>query len=183
MEYASIAEIYTAADTVREATRAFADTITAEESEVLAEGETWTLRSIFEHLSLVDDQILWVVDKLVAKARRAAAADGGEKQPPAISDKFGATLNEFASSKLVAPDRVQPTGEIPIPDSVIRLEDSFCGLIALRERIENADLSQHTIPHPYLGELTAPEWMVIRNGHEMRHLDQAQKMLEKIRSK
>ncbi|HMM80360.1 MAG TPA: DinB family protein [Pyrinomonadaceae bacterium] len=179
MRFNSIADIYATADTVRKDTIELADSISAEESAVLADGATWTLRSVFEHMSLVDDQILWVVEKLVAKAEKAT---NGDALPPlAISSGFSATLSEFASSKLTAPDRVLPSGDIPIPDSVRRLEDSLLGLIGLRERIEKADLSQHHIPHPYLGNLTAPEWMVIRNGHEMRHVAQARAILGKIR--
>lgn len=179
MQFDSIADIYATADAVRKDTTEFADSTTAEESVVLAEGETWTLQSVFEHMSLVDDQILWVVEKLVAKAEKAA--NGDALPPVAISSGFVATLNEFASSKLTAPDRVQPSGEVSIPDSVRRLEDSLLGLIALRESIEKTDLSQHHIPHPYLGNLTAPEWMVLRNGHEMRHVAQARAILGKIR--
>lgn len=178
MQFDSIADIYTTADTVRKDTIEFADSISAEESVVLADGETWTLRSVFEHMSLVDDQILWVVEKLVAKAGKFAS---GLVPPVAVSSGFAATLNEFASSKLAAPDRVQPSGDIPIPDSIRRLEDSLLGLIALRESIEKTDLSQHHIPHPYLGNLTATEWMVLRNSHEMRHVAQARAILEKIR--
>ncbi|KXK06584.1 MAG: DinB superfamily protein [Acidobacteria bacterium OLB17] len=182
MEYNSLGDIYAAADSIREKTREFADSISAEESAVLAAGETWTLRAVFEHVSLVDDQILWVVNKLVSRAERASS--GGIERPPlAITGTFAETLNEFASAKLTAPERVQPTGDIPIPDSILRLDDALNGFAGLRERLEAADLLGHKIPHPYLGELTAPEWMVLRNGHEVRHVSQAKAILEKIRQK
>jgi len=181
MQFNSIDEIFETAEAVRKETLGFAGSITPEESGVLADGETWTLRSIFEHMALVDDRILWVVDKIAAKADSMPRADG--KIPLAISDSFGSTLGKFASEKLVAPETVQPTGEIPIADSILRLEDSLAALAALREGLENADLTKHRIPHPYLGELTAPEWMVIRNGHEERHVSQARVILDKIRQK
>ena len=181
MQFNSIDEIFETAEAVRKETLGFAGSITPEESGVLADGETWTLRSIFEHMALVDDRILWVVDKLAAKADSMPRADG--TIPLAISDSFGSTLGKFASEKLVAPETVQPTGEIPIADSILRLEDSLAALASLREGLENADLTKHRIPHPYLGELTAPEWMVIRNGHEERHVSQARVILDKIRQK
>jgi hypothetical protein len=52
---------------------------------------------------------------------------------------------------------------------------------ALRPDMERLDLSEHTFPHPFFGDLTAAEWLVVAGGHEMRHTLQIQRVLEQIR--
>ncbi|HQZ82415.1 MAG TPA: DinB family protein [Pyrinomonadaceae bacterium] len=177
MEYGSIAEILSESDAVRDATQEFVSGISVEESEQLADGEKWTLRHLFEHVSLVDASLLKLIAMLAAKSERSDAAAN------TVSDDFTEMLSGVYSKKLEAPDRVQPTGEIPVDKSLLSMEESRRDLAAMGEQLEGTNLMGLKYPHPYFGEMTAPEWMVLRNKHEVRHLDQARVILEKIRQK
>jgi len=175
MEYRSIAEILSEGEAVRAATREFVSGISVAESEHLADGEKWTLRHLFEHVSLVDASLLKLVGMLAAKSEQSDAAAN------TVSGDFTERLSGVYSSKLEAPDRVQPTGDVAMHESLLSMEESLSALAAMGEKLEGTDLMTLKYPHPYFGEMTAPEWMVLRNKHETRHVRQAQAILEKIR--
>ena len=52
---------------------------------------------------------------------------------------------------------------------------------ALRATLEKYDVSEPKFPHPYFGDITATEWMVVAVGHEQRHTKQIERLLAKIR--
>jgi len=42
---------------------------------------------------------------------------------------------------------------------------------------ETNDGNQNKFPHPYFGDLSAIEWLVLIGGHEVRHLRQIKGMI------
>lgn len=176
MEYKSIAEIISEGETVRVATREFTSGISVAESERLADGEKWTLRELFEHVSLVDSSLLKLIQMLAAKSATSETASNS------VAGDFIERMRGVYTKKLEAPDRVRPTGEIAMGDSLNSMEESFAALKVMAESLEGTDLMGLKYPHPYFGEMTAPEWMVLRNAHETRHLEQAKGILAKVRA-
>lgn len=176
MEYRSIAEIISEGETVRAATREFTAGISVAESERLADGEKWTLRELFEHVSLVDSSLLKLVQMLAAKAGSSETASNS------VSGEFIERMQGVYGTKLEAPDRVRPTGDVAMNDSLQSIEESFAALKAMAGSLEGTDLMGLKYPHPYFGEMTGPEWMVLRNAHEARHLEQAKGILAKVRA-
>jgi hypothetical protein len=59
------------------------------------------------------------------------------------------------------------------------MEENAKALRSLRERFEKFDGGAHTFPHPYLGELSAVEWLALSGGHKIRHLRQIKRVIEK----
>ncbi|MEZ5423569.1 MAG: DinB family protein [Pyrinomonadaceae bacterium] len=176
MEYRSIAEIISEGETVRAATREFTSGITVAESERLADGEKWTLRELFEHVSLVDSSLLKLIQMLAAKSGPS------ETTSNSVAGEFIERMNGVYTKKLEAPDRVRPTGNVPMSESLQSIEENFASLKAMAETLEGTDLMGLKYPHPYFGEMTAPEWMVLRNAHETRHVEQAKGILAKVRA-
>jgi hypothetical protein len=43
-----------------------------------------------------------------------------------------------------------------------------------------ASSGEATFPHPYFGEMTAVEWLILAGGHEKRHTDQIRRLLDKM---
>jgi hypothetical protein len=82
--------------------------------------------------------------------------------------------------KVEAPTMVRPSGEKSVPDSLAKLDATSDALEGMRELFETTGCEGFTFPHPFFGDITAQEWLALKGGHEMRHLKQIEKVLEKI---
>jgi len=98
-----------------------------------------------------------------------------------VSDEFGKRSAEIAAIKVQAPDRVQPSGNVSFEESLERLEASREAFVQMRTAMATHDLSGSRFPHPFLGELTASEWLMVAGGHEMRHIKQIERQLAELR--
>ncbi|MFN2501157.1 MAG: DinB family protein [Pyrinomonadaceae bacterium] len=179
MKYDSIADIYTANERIREELIDALSDITPSEASVAAQGDNWSLQQIAEHISMVDNGIARICGSLLEKARSSGKMPDGSFS---LSSSFGELANGLAVKKLEAPDRVQPTGTIPINESLERMAASTKALDALRGDLERYDLSEHVFPHPYFGNLSAAEWLALAGLHERRHKDQIMRLKMKIRN-
>jgi hypothetical protein len=72
---------------------------------------------------------------------------------------------------------VRPRGGVAVADSLARLRESRAAFEALRPRIERADLSAATYPHPSFGPLNLYQWLAFVGIHEERHLNQIERLL------
>jgi len=85
-----------------------------------------------------------------------------------------------AGLKVEAPERVQPTGEATVAQSLAKMDETSKTFDSLRSDLEEFDLSHHKFPHPFFGDITAAEWLVLAGGHEARHTKQIEKLKEKL---
>jgi hypothetical protein len=178
MKYETIADIYTANKIARENLQALISAISDEEAAELSEGETWTIQKIVEHLSMVDFGISRICSKLLEEAKATAKPSDGTVS---LSPTFREKLALVGSVKVEAPERVQPTGNVSIAEALDRMEANRPAIDAMRTDLEKYDLSVSKFPHPYFGDITAAEWLIVAGGHEMRHTAQIERSLAKIR--
>jgi hypothetical protein len=179
MKYESIADIYSANQKIRERLTSVVSEISPDEAATLPLGEKWTIQQILEHISMVGLGTSRICAKLLAEARTAGKpADGSF----ALSATFGERAAVIAVTKVEAPSRVQPTGSVTIPAALEGLAAAAEAFDSMRPDMEHLDLSRHTFPHPFFGELTAGEWMVVAGLHEGRHLQQIENVLAKVRA-
>lgn len=179
MNYTTIAEIYDANRNIREAFIEFAESISDTEANAPIDGESWTLAALIEHVSIVESGISRISAKLIAAAKEAGKTSDGSFQ---MSDALAAKFRELAGAKFEAPERVKPTGGIAINESLANLAASTASFKAMQSDLESYDLSAFKFPHPYFGDMTPAEWLLVLGGHEARHLKQGQLMLTKLRS-
>lgn len=178
MRYESIADIFSANEKIREGLEIVLGGVSPDEAAKMSDAATWSIQQIVEHLALVGGGTARICTKLVDGARTDnKPADGSFT----LSDEFNHRSEMAAAAKIEAPERVQPSGDIPIAESLQKLAESQASLDTLRPDMERLDLSGHTFPHPFFGDLTAAEWMVVAGGHEVRHTFQIQRVLERIR--
>ena len=85
-----------------------------------------------------------------------------------------------AQSKLEAPETVQPRTGRSIADSFAAFDRNLGKFGELMPLFESIDDTNHKIPHPYFGDMTATEWFAVKIAHEARHLRQIKTLLEKI---
>ncbi len=178
MKYESIADIYSANAKFRERLIATLSTVTNTEAVSLAEGETWTVAQIAEHISIVNGGVNRICSKLLAGAKEDSNPSDGSFS---LTENFAVHAAGVGTQKLDAPERVLPTGEVTIAETLERLSAADVDSKALRGDLESFDITAHKFPHPYFGPLNAGEWLVMAGLHENRHCDQIERALAKLR--
>lgn len=178
MKFNTISEIYDTNDVIREQFSSVIGTITDAEAESLPEGEKWTIAQIVEHVAMVEDSMARVCSKLLSKANAAGMSSNGSA---ALSDEFVRKAMDYVHMKVEAPAVVQPTGERPIAESLAKMQESRRQIDEIRPLFESTSGTEFKFPHPYLGEMSAQEWLALLGGHEMRHLKQIERILESVR--
>jgi len=177
MNNQTISDIYTNNDKIHEKTKQFIESLTDEQIAALPEDEKWTIAGIVEHIAIVQDGMTKISAKLLTKAQTAGSkpADGTAR----ISENFASKAAEAQNLKFEAPDRVRPTGNQSITESLAKMDETRRALEELRPLFESIECSEFKFPHPFMGDLTAHEWLALIGGHEARHLKQIEKMLNK----
>jgi hypothetical protein len=148
-----------------------------EKTSVLPDGERWTIAQVLEHVAMVDEGTVKICAKLLKKAQEAGQTYDGQV---VISDKFLQKGAEIATMKVEAPSFVQPSAGKSVTESLAKLDETAESLNEMRPLFESVDGTAFKFPHPFFGDITAQEWLALKGGHEMRHLKQIQRLLEKI---
>ena len=174
MQYRTISEIYEANDSVRTSLKETLARVSEQEAVVSPELEKWSIAQIVEHLSIVGNGMYRICAKLLSKAEA-----GGEPSDGGVDlTSFAVKAAGIADVKLEAPEIVRPTGAKSIAESLAsldRTEEDFRGLKSLFEKYPTGGPK---FPHPYLGDMTAVEWLTMYGEHEKRHLRQIEGILE-----
>lgn len=176
MNNQTIGDIYAKNDKIRENTKQLVASLTGEQTAALPDGEKWTIAEIVEHIAIVQDGMTKISAKLLTKAQAAGkTADGAAR----LSKNFASKAAEAQTLKFEAPDRVRPTGKQSIEESLKKMDEAREELEKLRPLFESVECSDYKFPHPFMGDLTAHEWLALVGGHEARHLQQIQNRLNK----
>jgi uncharacterized damage-inducible protein DinB len=176
MTYTSVAQIYEEIDETREQLYRRVEALSDEEAVSRVNPDTWSVADIMEHLTIMEDRLVRMMKMMLAKAESAGAGSNGapvEFKPFSLDEFEELARNE----KYVAPEAVRPGGAERVADLLARMRSSREELRALRPRIEAADLSMVTYPHPAFGPLNFYQWLAFIGLHEARHLRQAESVL------
>ncbi len=157
----SIATLRTALNADRRALRAAVERVPASLRTVKPAPDRWSVAEVLEHLSIVERGALMRVRALI---QEAPAVDA-----PAALTPIDRDFLKNRTKRIMAPDRIQPTGTVSVDAALTALENSREELLAVLGEAEGRDLSQVTQPHPALGPLDGYQWIAIIGGHEMRH--------------
>ena len=176
MNNQTIGDIYASNDKIREKTKQLVASLNDEQIASLPDGEKWTIREIIEHIAIVQEGMTKISAKLLTQAQAAGVTSDGAAR---LSENFAAKAAEAATLKFEAPDRVRPTGNQSVEESLKKMDATREELEKLRPLFESVECSNYKFPHPFMGDLTAHEWLALVGGHEARHIRQIEKMLEK----
>jgi hypothetical protein len=75
---------------------------------------------------------------------------------------------------------VRPINNIPIAESIAKLDELQGQYAEMKAKFETVDGVEAKFPHPYFGDLSAQEWLVLSGAHEIRHLKQIRRVLAAI---
>lgn len=150
--------------------------ISPDDAAALPAGETWSLQQVIEHVAIVDDGIARICGKLLDQAEAEGRAGDGKCK---VSETFLKGTKAARDQKLMAPERVQPTGSQTIEGSLAKIDSTTQKLADMKSRFERFDGASQTFPHPYFGDISAHDWLILRGGHIDRHLRQIRSREEK----
>lgn len=179
MSNQTIGDIYAANEKIREQTIASLSNVTDEQAVFLHDGETWTVAEFVEHVAIVADGMTKISAKLLAQAKAAGKASNGAAN---LSANFAQKAAQARELKFEAPDRVRPTGTKTVAESLEKLRAAKQDLENLRPLFEQFECSDFRFPHPFMGDLTAHEWLALVGGHEARHLRQIENIIGKMKA-
>lgn len=177
MSQESIHAIYTENRNIR---GRFIETINAisdQELHAVPDGEKWPIAHIVEHVAIVEEGMSKICNKLLREAESAGAR---ANSAPQLSESFVSRASD-TNVKLEAPDRVRPSGQKPVAESLARMEGNRKKLEEIRPMFEAWDSENFKFPHPFFGDMSAVDWLSLIGGHEERHLKQIEKLRDKIR--
>lgn len=177
MNYQSISDIYTANAAIHGKLKETLSTLTEAQLSSLPEGEKWTVTQIVEHIAMVQNGGLRICSKLLSTAKAENQMSDGAIR---ISDNFEERSVEVAAVKLEAPEIVHPSHGKTIGESLAAMDETEHKLNELKPLFEEYDCNTAKYPHPFFGEMSAAEWLMLVGGHEGRHLKQVKNLLAKI---
>ena len=172
MIYNNIDEIFGALATTRRHIYEQVECLSDEQAKARPAPDVWSAAEIIEHLSASEARMLALVGKLLEQEAAVAANAGSSNTSISIQ-----VMTERAAEKFTAPPFLEPTGGVPLSESLAKLRESRAALLALRPRVEARDYSHVTYPHPVFGPLNLYQWLAAVEFHECKHLDQLQTQL------
>jgi uncharacterized damage-inducible protein DinB len=176
MNYTSINDIFDANDRAHERLVETLADVSDEQSRRQIEGEKWTVAEIAEHIAVVHEGMCKICGKLMSKAQEAGLPSDDNVS---ISSEFRERTAGAADVRLEAPERVRPTGTATIAESLARMDANRERFDEVRPLFLEFSGSADRFPHPYFGDMTAIDWLVLMGAHEARHTRQIAKLLEK----
>ncbi len=176
MQLQTISDIYEANSQIRRKLCETVGGLSPEQLNALPEGEKWSISDIVEHVSIVNGGMFRICSKLLSKAEADGKMSDGQIDLSSFMEKTAGA----AEMKLEAPEMVRPKGGQALDASLAALDEGEKSFQTLVPAFDKYDGNAAKFPHPYFGDLSAIEWLVLAGGHEARHLRQIRRILEKI---
>lgn len=140
--------------------------------------ERWSVADNLEHLALIEDGC----GRMISNIAKQVRAEGAPAEPD--SSSMLDCLDQYdipnASRKVAAPDRVQPTRNVPVQISMANLRQARTRLLHAVHDASGLDLTRGSVPHPIFGPFNGYQWLLLLGQHERRHLRQMQAALHDL---
>jgi uncharacterized damage-inducible protein DinB len=178
MNYQTINEIYEANKKIREKLKQTVFDLNEEALNYRLNEEGWKIKEIVEHLSIVENGIAKLIVRLLEKSKESAIENKGNAHISENGLKALHLLRDREKRKVQAPERVLPSGNLSIAESFATMDENAKILESIREDLEKFDTKDAKFPHPFFGDLNTTEWLALIGGHENRHINQIEEILE-----
>ncbi len=179
MIYNSIAEIYEANDGARARLFRSVENLSEAEQTFRPAPDKWSIAEVLEHVSLVESNVVRLLQVVLRKAEAAGGGNRPEGEPfaPVSIKEF---VEQAATSKYQSPEAAVPSGSATIADSLARLDESRAALETLRPAVERLECTQMLYPHPAFGPLNLYQWLAFMGVHQSRHRRQIEALKETL---
>jgi uncharacterized damage-inducible protein DinB len=131
--------------------------------------DRWSPAQIVEHLAIVEGLILFRID---------AALKSPQSQQSAWQGRDDELMSAIRSreSRVQAPERVRPTGQLP-HDELFRKFNANRNRIIEFAATTDAPLRNMCSPHPIFGDLDCYQWLLAVAAHSERHHAQIREVM------
>jgi uncharacterized damage-inducible protein DinB len=141
-----------------------ADAVPADQWKTRPADERWSAGELIAHLSAIERAILGRADKLLQKPPRSVPFYKRFHVPMMIV--------EARVIRRKAPAAIEPHSVGEKEEMLAELRGVRERTLAFIEETRGRDLSQYNMPHPFLGNLNAYDWLQFVASHEIRHMKQ-----------
>jgi hypothetical protein len=169
-----LASVLAALDDSRRALEQAAEAVDPAKRAVRPAPERWSLSEVLEHLSLAEASFTgWITTGLDNARAGGLGPEAAERSslPEAVRARLADRVN-----RRVAPDRVQPKGEMSA-------EDAWNAFVEVERRLKEvliaADglaLNDVIVEHPSLGPFNIYQWVELLAAHRRRHVEQVREI-------
>jgi hypothetical protein len=133
----------------------------------------WSIIEILEHIA--------ITDRLVLSFLTRPSANSSENDVVLGFEKLNRILVGMRARKIVAPDFLQPKGEIGDIESFEKIFRKQRELLKKSLETGKIVLDNRTYKHPIMGEMTVRDWLNFMPLHAQRHLDQIKELRENFK--
>jgi hypothetical protein len=141
-----------------------ADAVPADQWKTRPADERWSAGELIAHLSAIERAILGRADKLLQKPPRSVPFYKRFHVPMMIV--------EARVIRRKAPAAIEPHSVGEKEEMLAELRGVRERTLAFIEETRGRDLSRYNMPHPFLGNLNAYDWLQFIASHEIRHMKQ-----------
>ncbi len=132
-----------------------------------AEG-AWSIAECAEHITLAEDSLF----EMVTKQIMASPADPARREAAKVTDETVLTGVADRSRKATAPESLRPAGKWAtareLADHFRTSRDRTIAYV----RTTDAELRDHFMSQPALGDMDAYQWILMIAAHSGRHVQQ-----------
>jgi hypothetical protein len=142
--------------------------------------ERWSLAELLEHLSLAEASFTGWIAAGIDKARAGGLGHEGTERAPlpeAVRERLADRVN-----RRVAPERVQPKGEMSPADAwnaVVEVERRLKDVLIAADGLA---LNQVLVEHPSLGPFNIYQWVELMAAHRRRHVEQVREIAAAVKA-
>jgi hypothetical protein len=144
--------------------------------------DRWSVAEVLEHLALIERGVAALLTKLVTAARASGVGPDADTSSVVSTYENPASVTD-RSRKIVAPDRVRPSGTLDATASALALEQSRAVMLSALQNADGVALGGMTQTHPVLGTLNLYHWIVALGLHDARHAAQIREIGESFADK
>jgi hypothetical protein len=141
--------------------------------------ERWSLSEVLEHLSLAEASFTGWIASGIDKARAGGIGQEGAERSP-LPEAVRARLADRVNRR-VAPERVQPKGEMSADDAwkaVVEVERRLKDVLVAADGLA---LNEVIVEHPALGPFNVYQWVELMAAHRRRHVEQVREIAAALR--
>lgn len=166
--------------------RALFDSLTKEQITWKPDPNTWSIAECIEHLIVTDSQYIPNLTDALERAEGKRGGGDASYRPGFFAKKFINAAGENGKLKLKAPTKFRPDqaghgGDAGAGGRFIAGQENLRGLI---RRADGLNINRTKLPSPIspLFRFSIGEAFTLMISHQKRHLAQAERMEEKVRS-
>jgi hypothetical protein len=139
--------------------------------------ERWSVAEIVEHVARIDAG----VGKLIGlKSAEPPTATPEQLAEGRMTPERAARVRS-RDERIVAPERVRPTGTLSPEEALAQLAQARTAVRAAFLAADPAVLDGAVHPHPIIGLLTLRSWVELLAHHDARHAQQVAELAEELR--